>query len=145
MIFSSDNTDSTIKRRSKRSKTIAFDPKNMEKPVAQSKNTQHIDTSAKNARTFNFSDLIDAFHQIEKRAADSSPAKVLKKFKYDDHNTEYTNYYKLNNEIFPKIQNNPFLKNNKTIPMSIIDSASNNKKAMPQHRKHETGTDGAHF
>lgn len=92
-------------------------------------------------RSHSFKELVTAFHCIEKRISDDSISGILKKFKTNDERAENIEEddvkIKLKMDIFPKIQNNPFLKGEFDVSMKPIENVSKRSslRAMRRQKK----------
>lgn len=138
---------SNFNRRSTRNKTVVFTPEDLKEEVEdcnikrldspdffnslspESKQTGFIQT-----RSYNFKELVSAFHSIEKRAMHepSFVKEALKRFKTNEENAIENNQSEeiriINAELFPKIMNNPFLHNENDISFRRIEKNYNPNK-----------------
>ncbi|KAM0681530.1 hypothetical protein GINT2_000043 [Glugoides intestinalis] len=132
------NTNSFAgRRRSTRNKTIVIDLKDlqMDKPAVHAEKSfsnfqvkkDELKDEVISTRTFEFIELMNAFKTIEKRARlDPLITKnALKKFKMNDETaleiTDDEEKKMIASEVFPKIMENPFLRNDFEIPLDKIE------------------------
>jgi len=129
------------RRRSTRNKTIVFDASTLLQDdesqqalladnITVIMNPDSADSKI-DYRSHCFKDLLNAFHSIEKRV-DKDPAFVseaLKRFKTNDDfavDADQTNVQEMIRlDLFPKIRNNPFLRNESEIPVRKIEKNFN--------------------
>ncbi|ELA42742.1 uncharacterized protein VICG_00057 [Vittaforma corneae ATCC 50505] len=104
---------------SKSSENLKMEPKQPETPTRKSDVIE--------SRTFVFTELMNAFQTIEKRAFEDFHVikAALKRFKVNDEsvveNAIEDKEMKVQAEIFPRIMNNPFLRNDLKVPTDKIE------------------------
>ena len=124
--------DGQSKRRSVRNRTIAIDTKAIFVDNACAESEMKIEPRAQtmsviDTRSYAFKDLISAFHMIEKRSC-QDPREAFKRFKLSED--QHAEYY--NQEVFysfPKISENPFIRNEQKNLGSISEQCD------PPHRR----------
>lgn len=84
-------------------------------------------------RSYNFQDLMSAFHSIEKRSGldPHCISDALKRFKSNEETISTRGWghdqMRIEHEMFPKITNNPFLRNDFDIPVDRIEKEGKSK------------------
>lgn len=133
------------RRRGMRNKTIAFDAKTLQQDVSADaygyesfavlvKPKRPTSSSLIEARSYNFVDLMSAFRSIEKKSGQDSQcvSDALKRFKTNEEVSIACEHEsmraRIECEMFPKIMNNPFLRNDLDVPVDRIDKNSKGRK-----------------
>lgn len=139
------------RRRSVRNKTIVFDATTFlkeEEPalpnpgenISVVMNTK-APVSQIDYRSFHFNDLLNAFHSIEKRDEKDPTfiSEALKKFKTNEElsvNIDHSSIKEIIKiEIFPKIRNNPFIRNDEDVPFRKIEKGFGRSPAMRSNKQ----------
>lgn len=137
------NTNSFAgRRRSTRNRTIVIDPKDLqiEEPTIHAEKSfsnfqvkkEEANSEVIGTRTFEFMELMNAFKTIEKRSREDPfiTKNALKRFKMNDESAVEVGCEDekrmIASEIFPKIMENPFLRNDFEVPLDKIEKE--NKK-----------------
>lgn len=92
-------------------------------------------------RSFNFKDLISAFHAIEQKAPLDSVSYILKKFKTNDEESGCAKS-DLETECFPKIANNPFFKKDNDLALQGVEGSTKRSSLRNTRRHRKMALDG---
>lgn len=131
------------RRRSTRNKTIAFDPKtpHQDSPV-DTYGYENFSVLVKpkaipgliDTRSYNFLDLMSAFRSIENKSSQDPQcvSNALKRFKTNEETSIACLHEeiraRIEYEMFPKIMNNPFLRNDLDVPVDRIEKNSKDRE-----------------
>ena len=102
---------------------------------------------ASTERSFNFRDLVSAFHAIEQKAPLDSVSCILKKFKTNDERpgcakSEDETTIGLETGCFPKIANNPFFKRDNDAALRGTDAPARRTSLRNARRHRKVALDG---
>jgi len=134
----------TGRRRTTRNRTVVVDPRDLQgapsvNPAATPTTYNQSDVvpimfgsqsrpgRSIGERSFAFTDLMSAFQTIDKRSSDDPHVvwNALKRFKTNEETAVESSLVsvkmRVKTDIFPKIMNNPFIRNDLEIPTEIIE------------------------